>query len=83
MSIDERLYQFATHHLGKDEKYRDEIPPFEEISHADLVLAAMIVFYRQNCSPEETVYGMEKLGVDREETKRAFLRIVEHFAERN
>ena len=77
MSIDEQLYQFASYHLSA------EIPPFEEISHANLVVAAMVVFYQKSCSPEQTIYGMEKLGVTRAEILQAFLRIADYVTQRN
>lgn len=80
-TVDERLYRFATHHLGKVEKYQDAIPPFGEISHDDLVLAALAVFYRNDVSAEETIWGMEKLGVSRYEMEDAFLRLAKQFSE--
>lgn len=83
MSTDERLYQFATQYLVEDEKYRGAIPPFEEISHEDLVLAALAVFYRNDVSAEETIWGMEKLGVSRYEMEDTFLRLAKQFSELN
>lgn len=60
-----------------------EAPPLEAIPRDDLILTALIIFYKRGLSAEAAIKTLMNLGVTSNEIRDGFRRLVAYYAEKN